>query len=52
MSYGYTTRIDRLNKEADGRLLGVKLGLNLGSVGKLSITGLWASMNLMKNYVN
>ena len=26
MSYGYTTRIDRLNKEADGRLLGVKLG--------------------------
>ena len=27
MSYGYTTRVDKLNKEADGSSLGVKLGL-------------------------
>ena len=26
MSYGYTTRIGSLNKQADGSLLGVKLG--------------------------
>ena len=26
MSYGYTTRLDSLNKQADGSLLGVKLG--------------------------
>ncbi len=26
MSYGYTTRIDSLNREADQSLLGVKLG--------------------------
>ncbi len=26
MSYGYTTRLDSLNKQADGTLLGVKLG--------------------------
>lgn len=26
MSYGYTTRVDKLNKEADGSSLGVKLG--------------------------
>jgi DNA-binding XRE family transcriptional regulator len=26
MSYGYTRRLDSLNKQADGSLLGVKLG--------------------------
>lgn len=26
MSYGYTTRVDSLNKEADQSLLGVRLG--------------------------
>ena len=26
MSYGYTTRLGSLNKQADGSLLGVKLG--------------------------
>ena len=26
MSYGYTTRLDSINKQADGSLLGVKLG--------------------------